>query len=75
MNNPPPRTDTVHKVARVASIIFMGLAWFTLVAAFFWCVHQWDFNSKSADLTIVSIILIALIAIPIKILHYLKEKH
>ena len=71
--------ETGRKIARLASIIFMTLAWLALAAALIWGLRyghsDGDGNSWNAlESFVLGICLTALVFIPIQLVRYFRQR-
>jgi hypothetical protein len=70
-----PETD--RKIARPASIIFMGVTWLALAAALVWALrrgHSDGSDWNAIEIILVGICIVALVVIPIQVVRYFREK-
>ncbi len=65
--------ESDRKVARIASLIFMGVAWLSLTAFLAWYLTT-NGNALSHSIVVVSIFSIPLLLIPFQLWRYFKNK-
>lgn len=72
-----PETD--RKIARPASIIFMGVAWLFLAGLLPWILlksrlSDREFHWTRYDFIVIAIFLVPLVLIPIQLIRYFRGK-